>query len=612
MREYQERYLALLRRASALSGPSLEEMTPDEFVEEAARTAGEEAKIVEQGTELLRRFLFPLLDDILSATREEVDSLLEFASKLMSGDVGLHYRITMALVSYARHTGDRDLLIRELYEMGMSLYNMQSMLSPNRIRLYNTRMRLCFTECASHFERDYDEITDPETRGYIHRSMGNIPLSYDTGDEKSVKAKLEAATRSIRILSDPDVRAKTPSLPWDRYLYASHQQRTALLGYLRSGNAGHEVFAQVLESAQIVQEKQMRDMRERGEPLQPRWRYAYLAALYHSGAVHLTELLDGIYGLCGSCADDDFGSQSAFAHLGAPAYYMEYSKKLDDRRLDGEVASRIKRLTDRMCRWLVRMPGNGINETAMFALRQFLYAYRELPGCMPFIELLQNTFAAWLPTGYIRQWIAGRTARLITGWAIDDAAGRLVGFLDTGDEAEVARRRGEIMDFAEKAGVLYDTGMIHFKNLESAACRGIFEEESELMRLHAHCGAQLLAAHPSTRGFSEIALGHHCFYDGKGGYPVDFSLWDSKARPMISIVALVDTLASTIPETASRYRPAVPLERAFAEIEEGSGTRFSPHAVALLTPRRREVLRESLRVWRKEACLDMYRRREGI
>ncbi len=616
MRPYQEQYLALLHRMSDISIPSADTLSPEEFVAESAKNAALAGQMVEEGTQLLRQSLFPVLDDILAASREETEDLAAFAAALMrvkeGQDVGLHYRIHMALVSYARRCGDRDMLIRELYEVGMSLYTMQHMLSPSSIRLYNARMRLSFSEAASHFETDYDEIENPETRGYIHRSMGNISLCYETNDERSAQAKLAACTRSIRILSDPDVRAKTPSLPWDRYLYASHQQRTSLLSYLRSGNAGHEAFAQVLESAQIVREKQMRDMRERGEPLQPRWQYAYLAALYHSGAMHLTELLDGLYGLGSSCDDDDFGAQSAFSHIGAPAYYMEYSTQLPDSRLDGEVAARIDRLTRRMCRWIVRLPGHDPDDTLMFFLRAFLYGYRELPGCMPFSELLQNVYAARHPPSYLRQWIAGRTARLLAGWAVDDMADKLTGLLGTQDAAQVRARREEILDFAQRAGNLYDTGMIHFIGLEGSACRGIFEEEGELLRLHAHCGWKLLSAHPSTKPYADVALGHHTHYDGKGGYPVDFSLQESRLRPVICIVAAADVLASAIPEAASRFRPARDFEAALKELERGAGTAYSPLVTGLLTPARRETLKKCLEEWRAEACLDMYRRRASL
>ena len=273
MEKYQEEYLELLKRAAKSTCPPAEEHSPDSFLEALSEANAASIEEIKRGTEILRENLFPLLDNILSASDEELESLNEFAGKLMSGveqkDVGLHYRIHLALLSYARHSGLKEMLIRELYQTAMALYNLETMLSPNALRLFTVRMRVYFSEAASYFDSgDYDGITDAETRGYIHRSMGNIALSYDTSDPESAKEKLAAVTRSINILSDPDVRAKTPSLPWDVYLYKSHQERTSLLSFLRTGHANPDAFAQVLESAQIVQEHQLKQMRERGEMLQ--------------------------------------------------------------------------------------------------------------------------------------------------------------------------------------------------------------------------------------------------------------------------------------------------------------------------------------------------------
>ena len=154
VRSYQEEYLDLLRSVTEGAGPRVDEMDQEEFVR-AVREANRAAdRAVERGTRLLREGLFPVLDDILDASDEEVASLEEFAGRLTSGleqrDIGLNYRIHLALVSYARHKGLRDMLIRELYLMGMSLFNLENMLSPNAVRLYSTRMRMCFAESASY------------------------------------------------------------------------------------------------------------------------------------------------------------------------------------------------------------------------------------------------------------------------------------------------------------------------------------------------------------------------------------------------------------------------------------------------------------------------------
>lgn len=617
MKPYQEEYLELLRSVSEITGSSVESSDPDTFVTVSREESRAHRSAVRRGTELLREELFPVLDDILSVPEDEIDSLLEFSGKLMSGvaqkDVGLHYRIHLALVSRARRRGDRDMLIRELYLLGMSLYNLETMLSPNALRLYTSRMRMCFAESASYFNTEYDDIKDPETRGYIHRSMGNIALSYDAADVKSAEEKLAVLKRSISILSDPDVRAKTPSLPWETYLYKSHQERTTLLNFLRSGRADAAAFAQVLESAQIVQDRQLRAMKERGEPLQPRWQYAYMAARYHCGAMLLPELLEGLYSISGSQNDDDFGSQSMFSHVSAPALYMEYSKHLKDDRFDDNTPARMDRMTRRMLSWIVRAPSDDMNETLMFYLRQFVYAYRELPGGMPFFEVIENIFAARQPASYARMWITGKIAEQLMLWAIDDCPEELVELPGCGRVEDVIWQRDALSDLAVRAGRLNDIGMIHFCNLDVSACRELFEEEDALIRLHAHCGAQLLGIHQSTKIFADVARGHHRRYDEKGGYPTDFSAKDSPVKALIYIVSAADLLASSTEEISSRFCPYVPFDEACKRIEEGRAGRYAPFVSDLVAgPEHREMLHHEIEAWRREAYLDMYDRRESM
>ncbi len=589
MRAYQEEYLRLL--AGAAQGPSPE--------------------AVERGTALLRENLFPVLDDILDAGEQELSDLYEFAEKLMSGqarDVGLHYRVHLALMDYARHAGRTDMLLRELYKVGMSLYYLENMLVPDNTRLFSIRMRLCFTECASYFGTpQYDEL-DAESRGYVHRSMGNIALTYHDSDPTTTRNKLAVLERSIRVLSDPDVRARTPELPWDTYLYKSHQERTSLLVSLRRGDAGPETYAQVLESAQIVQERQLAAFRERGVPPEPRWQYAYMAARYHCGAMLLPELLDGLYALSRSRPENDFSSLGFFAHMGAPAYYMDYAKgRPEPETLERDV--RVERMTRRMRAYLYALPPEENSDLLHFQLRQFLYVYDEDQGVIPFFELVQDFFATRFPAGFVRQWLVGRLARTLTAWAVEDCPEKLAGLCGTHSAGEVRERRGELEDFAMRAGRLADIGMLHFSCLETSACRGLFEEEEALLRLHAHLGANLLRGHGSTEAFADIALGHHRAFDERSGYPLDFSARGLAVRPMICLVSVADCLARADGDATFRSRPALSLDEALELVEKGAGTVYAPFAAALLTSfDRREHLRRSLPAWREEALADIRRR----
>lgn len=613
MREYQKAYLQLLSRTGGDTAPA---DMPTGCAGSFLKTDSSFAAAVEHGTALLRDNLFPVLDNILSADEQELEDLFDFAQALMAGgvrqDIWLHYRIHLALMDYARHQGRRDMLLRELYLVGMSLYNMENMLSPNVVRLYNTRMRMYFSECGSYFGTEYYDEFDAQTRGYIHRSLGNIALSYTGNDVRSAKAKLDAITRSVRILSDPEVQAKTPELPWDTFLYKSHQERTSLLSFLRSGNAGPEAFAQVLESAQIVQERQLAVFRDRGVPPEPRWQYAYMAARYHCGAMLLPELLDGLYALSTASPEDDFGTQGVFCHVTVPALYMEYSKNQSVDEVRDRSDNRLQRMIKRMRAYLYALPAEENSDFTFFNLRQFLYAYREGRGLPTFYEILQDAFASRSPAGYVRMCMAGRVTEALTAWAVEDFPEKLIGLCGCESAGDVRDRKRELCDFAMMAGRLYDVGMFHFIRLEISACRGLFEEEAALLRLHAHCGAQLLKQHGSTRPFADIALGHHRPYDEKGGYPLDFSPRDNQVKPMIYLVALADAIIRADPDIATRSRPAKRFADVLDHIRSGDGTRYAPFAVALLRDGTRcETLRTGLERWKKEALLELSGRRDG-
>ncbi len=613
MKPYQEEYLELLH-GTANTAPQADPGDQEAFTA-AIRAANQAAeRSVRRGTQLLREHLFPVLDNILTALPEEIASLQAFANALMDGskqtDPALAHAIHRALMNYARRKGDRDMLIRELYSLGMALYRMENNLAPLPIRLFRARTRMYFAECASYYDTAYDSITDPEIRGYIHRSMGNIALTYDSGDTESAETKLAVIDRSLRVLSDPDVQAKTPSLPWDLYIYKSHQERTTLLSYLRSGQAGPDAFAQVLESAQIVQARQLKAMRERGVPLEPRWQYSLNAAKYHCGAMLLQEFLEHLYALSTMCGDTDFSDNSIFCHISAPALYARYSLELTDPRQKQNAIHTLSLMTRRMCVWINRVPQQKTNDVLMFYLRQFLYAYEEYPGNMTFYDLIQYILAARQPALYIRSYLSGQFARQLTDWAIEDCPEQLMSFPGCRKVEDVIWRRSEILEYAKKAGHLSDTGILQFLAMESLSCRGLLEEEEALLQLHPVCGSRLLEHCPSTAPFADTANGHHCWYNGKGGYPLDFRIKDSPYRSIISIVAAADTLVDVTEEAASRYRPVIPFQEAVNTILQGEGTRYAPFVSKLLqSEARQEQLRESLPIWTQDAYNSLYQRR---
>lgn len=385
-----------------------------------------------------------------------------------------------------------------------------------------------------------------------------------------------------------------------------------MLSYLRSGHAELDVFTQVMESAQYIQDRQVRQARERGEPLQPRWQYAYLAALYHCGAMTLPELLDALYALSTSAPDDSYDTQSMFAHASIPALYMEYMDTQNEPMTDRH-AGRIDRMIRRMFRWMARVPNDDNSEQFLFYLRQTMYVYMETPEGMSFYDLVQNVFALRHPTSYARLWRAGKLARTLCAWAVEDCPQHLAGLPGCPDAGTVRARRAQLEQFAETAGRLYDVGMIHQFNTVLFSCRWLFEEEFSLLQLHPYSGHALLEKHASTAPFADVAYGHHCHYDEKGGYPVGFSPSASPLRPMIYIMSVTDAISAGTDMVGSLYTRPKDLETVYGELRAGSGARYAPFVVDLLSsPARRARLQADLDRWSEQSYEDLYRRRMAL
>ena len=156
MKSYQEEYLALQKEATAASAYLWTE-GPEGFRAQLRKSAAAVRETRDEGSALLRERLFPDLDAIHTASPEDLADLEAFAAALTAlrpaPDAALSYRIHLALMSYAQHWNRRDMLIRELYQTGMDLYNLESFLGDSFSRPNLGRMNGYFTQCAAFLRR---------------------------------------------------------------------------------------------------------------------------------------------------------------------------------------------------------------------------------------------------------------------------------------------------------------------------------------------------------------------------------------------------------------------------------------------------------------------------
>jgi hypothetical protein len=97
----------------------------------------------------------------------------------------------------------------------------------------------------------------------------------------------------------------------------------------------------------------------------------------------------------------------------------------------------------------------------------------------------------------------------------------------------------------------------------------------QLIRQHADAGAgaEIVGSIGFERNVAEMIRQHHERLDGSG-YPA--GLRDEEILPEARILAVADVVEAMISHRP--YRPALPIEVAMAELEDGAGTRYDAAA----------------------------------
>ena len=613
MRPYQETYIKNITRVMELNTPDAQiPRDASVFWREREKKREEIGRLMEENTALLRRELMPVLDDILSFPRQEIDELETFALALMplprQLDVMLNYTIHSALVAYARHWNDRDMLIRELYQTGMALFYFQSMIDMAEGDRYNWRMRMLFGEAASYI-KVYDEIEDPQIRGYIHRSMANLALGHaDSSDPESGRRKMETLRRSFQILTDPVFREKTPSLPWDVYLYKSHQERTTGMTLLRAGVTDQRILQEVMESAEYVWRRQLEASRRKGTQPSIRWHVVYETAQYHCGVTTLGYLLRKMEELYLERDVSDFSDEGIYTNIFLPALYANYLARDESYKIrKKEVMGHMYRM---MMRYVSSIPGSRVSMTMIRNLMDTFHTFIEYPDGISQKEFLIRLVVSRNPEMFVAFQMAASLARMLMERVLDKSPELMLGVRGYKTLGELAAAREELCGYAYECGMFHDVGLLNFFGLIGQSGRAWLKEEKDVYKSHVKIGYAILSRCESTRPYAASALGHHRYYDGQGGYPREYDRTRQPDQPVIDLVSVVHYLNQLVESPVNYSRRPLPLSEALEQVKSQAGTRLSPQMTELLCDMEPQ-LREYYERGKKEAYREALRYLKG-
>lgn len=608
MQPYQEEYIANLREINTLSSCRyLDCHSFEEYHEMILQRRSLMESKINHNIALLRNGLFPLFDRLFEASLAELDELEEFAKILLDGNIkldsGLFCQIYQALLSRARHDKDRNTIIRCLYWFGIGRHNMCSKmvgLDLSYTENYMSQMRLCFAEAAAYLKY-YDEIDDIETKGYILRSRANTAL----GQFKSASTKIRITRQTLQILQDKELQQKTPELPWDKYIYMTHQQMTSSIAYSRENDMTPQDVEAIMESAHIVHEKRVQEAICRSEAPPIRSAFYCYAIEYYCGLLTLTQLLGRMEELMDLADTSDFSYDSIYTVISLPAIYCQYLREYPE-QLSGRERY-LESLYRKVIAYTEAFPANEANEHIFYCLRQLSTTFIETEHSISYGQFQQIMLIHFAPDIYVHSQVVGKTASVFSDIILKEEPTFFDDIKQIRDIQDPQSKQKAVAQLAMNSGVFHDVGKINFISLFTRTARQWFAEEYEITQLHTVVGSGRLDTCASTRPYASIALGHHSWYDGSHGYPKTYKRLECPYRQMVDVIGLIDWMDYSM-NLAWLHGQT---KKSFDAVLEGAiameGKQFSP----LLTARLRDKtvtqrLKEAFETARTEAYHQLY------
>ena len=158
----------------------------------------------------------------------------------------------------------------------------------------------------------------------------------------------------------------------------------------------------------------------------------------------------------------------------------------------------------------------------------------------------------------------------------------LIGNLGIKSVHEVKQRKGEILNYIYHAALYHDLGKNCITSIVNNDFRPLTDEEFSLIKLHPELGLRFLAIDPSLAIYHDTTLGHHKWYNGKGGYPAWFDNTKSPVRTMIDIVTFCDCMQAATERLGRNYKKEKTFEMLMEEFRHDAGVRYNPDLVKLV------------------------------
>ncbi len=536
-------------------------------------------------------------EDISLAEKAELQELAD--ALFQNGrvlDAGVSYRIHILLDAYAIAHADLDLHIRELYYQGLVLNSFHLYRADLGVNLQGEAIHRCFSEGASYL-KDYERIPREETRAFILRCLGNRKYGAPAikGDNNwqephdmamGYPLYMKIFNEAMEVFQSEKYQKMNPDLPWGTYRYAMHFDRTVYLQAARDDKLQEkmpelydDIVKGVLESAEYVYRHQEQIAKLKHQTVGARTKYVYAAARHHAGQLSSAELLDTILSSVERSDETDYSANGIAGNFSLSVYAKAYFDRSPE-EIRQAVQPRVQAVLTRTYRYLLNYPSDNSIDPKLAKMMAELTRERSARDKGFRDHMMNYLLVCHAPTCVHSRMVAILTKAMMEH-LIRVAPSSLVGVLGTANAEEVARRGEELARCAYRCGLYHDIGKSDVINYITIYGRRLLDEEFEAIQYHPVMGYHILNKFDDLREESEVALRHHLFYDGKGGYPKDCPPCPPSVKMLVDLVTVADSMDAATDNIGRSYASSKEFSALIQELRDGSGTRYCPEVVAL-------------------------------
>lgn len=250
--------------------------------------------------------------------------------------------------------------------------------------------------------------------------------------------------------------------------------------------------------------------------------------------------------------------------------------------------SRKKKNARWMCRDIVTIYRHRIHHLSQTSYISNLTTLATYPRLLKYlsdkerVQFLNMLCVATQVTTYAHSSHVGMIAKVVMEGVVKYRPDLLVGVMGMKTAADVRRSKRKLCRFINEAALYHDLGKNSIISVVNNDYRPLTDEEVEIIKRRPRMGLVYINISKDMEKYHDTTLGHHKWYNGKGGYPDDFDNTKSPLRIMIDIITFADCMQAATEKVGRNYKEEKTYDALMEEFRQDAGTRYNPDLVEMV------------------------------